>query len=206
MKLILSDLDGTIVDIRTRRNLASYTKNNKEKVNWNIFHNPKVILDNDIVRYDIVQSINKLKEDTQLQFPNEKVYVVVVSGRDSGTEAYTNKWLTDISSYLNITADETAYKNNCNFWVASKMLKDAGLNYDKIIMRPHGNYISDDILKLDWYNFDIKTGKIFGNIDYIEPVDIVAVYDDRPKVIKNTWEPLGLNIIDCNMEPQRGYF
>jgi hypothetical protein len=59
-------------------------------------------------------------------------------------------------------------------------LKEHGVQYDKLIMRPVQDYTPDDVLKRGWLNAE------FPNKD-----QVLCVFDDRDKVVK-MWRSEGL--------------
>jgi len=84
--------------------------------------------------------------------------IAILSGRGEETRAATEHWL-----------------------------KEAGVEWDKLIMRPVQNYEPDDELKLTWLNAE------FPNRD-----QILCVFDDRDKVVA-MWRREGL--LCCQVAP-----
>jgi predicted kinase len=64
-----------------------------------------------------------------------------------------------------------------------KFLKGCGLPTEWLFMRPSGDKRDDTIVKFNIYN------------KYLKNLDVVKVYDDRPRVIR-MWRELGLTVID----------
>lgn len=83
--------------------------------------------------------------------------VGIFSGRDSRTKTETEKWL-----------------------------KEYGIDYDFLWMRPENDYTPDDKLKSDWVDKMTSGG-----------YKIICVYDDRDKVVK-MWRDRGIPCFQVN--------
>ena len=59
---IICDVDGTLVDISARVSLAVAGAKKGKKMNWGIFLDPKVILENDVEQEDVTGVIKSLIE------------------------------------------------------------------------------------------------------------------------------------------------
>ena len=79
---VICDVDGTIVDISTRVDLA---KAGAKKMNWKIFLDPKVILENDVEQEDVTGVIKSLIESGHR--------VIVTSARNERHREVTEKQL-----------------------------------------------------------------------------------------------------------------
>jgi predicted kinase len=64
--------------------------------------------------------------------------------------------------------------------------EEFGFEYDKLYMRPTGDFRKDTEIKSEIYNREIL-GKY----------NVLAVFDDRPMVVK-MWKSIGLYVFDCN--------
>ncbi len=71
--------------------------------------------------------------------------------------------------------------------VTESWLKDNGISYDKLRMRPVQNYAADDKLKLDWLNEEFE-----------DKSSVLCVFDDRNKVV-DMWRSEG--ILCCQVAP-----
>jgi hypothetical protein len=67
--------------------------------------------------------------------------------------------------------------------VTEKWLKRHKIPYKMLFMRPNNDKGADNITKRRIYD------------NYLNDMDIIRVYDDRPQVVK-VWESLGLDVIN----------
>ena len=81
-KIVIFDLDGTLADITTRRNIS--TKDNG-KMDWSIFQDPKNI-DLDIPNQKVVDMLHMIDNTDNFQ-------IWIVSGRSDATQDATIDWL-----------------------------------------------------------------------------------------------------------------
>lgn len=77
-----------------------------------------------------------------------------------------------------VSARPENYRKETEDWITKHFSKS------KIIMRPANDTREDQIVKEEIYN------------KYLKNLNIIAVYDDRPRVIR-MWESKGLHVIDC---------
>ena len=82
---VICDVDGTIVDISARVDLAVAGAKKGKKMNWNIFLDPKVILENDVEQEDVTGVIKSLIESGHR--------VVITSARNEKHREVTEKQL-----------------------------------------------------------------------------------------------------------------
>jgi predicted kinase len=75
--------------------------------------------------------------------------------------------------------------------VTEEWLRYNGVYYDEIYMRKTGDNRCDTFVKKEIYEENIKNR-----------YEVLAVYDDRPKVIR-MWKEQGLFVMDCNTEDPR---
>lgn len=103
--------------------------------------------------------------NTMVALKNEGYKIIVLSGRDSVCRKDTLKWLERWYSYLdNMSHDFTNFPQI------------------ELYMRPENDMRSD---------IDVKLELFFNHID--GKYNVCAVYDDRPKVIRNVWLELGFD-------------
>jgi hypothetical protein len=86
---------------------------------------------------------------------NEGYNMVILSGRDAISKTATMSWL----------------RNN-------------GIEFDELRMRPQGTFTPDDVLKKGW-------------LDELGAENIFCVFDDRDKVVK-MWRDNGLTCFQVN--------
>ena len=85
-KIVIFDLDGTLADISKRRALASFTKNDKKKMNWKTFFAPENI-SLDEPNTPVIESFKALQSAGHT--------MVIFSGRDSISLKESTQWLND---------------------------------------------------------------------------------------------------------------
>jgi hypothetical protein len=86
---------------------------------------------------------------------NEGYHMVILSGRDAISKTATMSWL-----------------------------RNHGIDFDELRMRPQGTFTPDDVLKKGW-------------LDELGAENIFCVFDDRDKVVK-MWRDNGLTCFQVN--------
>ena len=82
---VICDVDGTLVDISARVDLAVAGAKKGKKMNWNIFLDPEVILENDVEQEDVTGVIKSLIESGHK--------VIITSARNERHREITEKQL-----------------------------------------------------------------------------------------------------------------
>ena len=82
---VICDVDGTLVDISARVDLAVAGAKKGKKMNWNIFLDPEVILENDVEQEDVTGVIKSLIESGHK--------VIITSARNERHREVTEKQL-----------------------------------------------------------------------------------------------------------------
>jgi len=154
MKAVIFDLDGTLANLEHR---LHHIKNGNRR--WDKFHEECV---NDtpimpIVELNRLLALNKLVSSTKKEewrirnYESALPQIIIVSGRSDIVREETEKWL----------------NAHC-------------VNYNRLIMRPHGDYTPDDILK----------ERILDQL-LAEGHEILFTVDDRQRVV-DMWRRRGL--------------
>lgn len=76
----------------------------------------------------------------------------------------------------------------------SHWLKSFNIPFDYLVMRKAKDFRDDTVIKKEMYDEHIK-----------DKYDVLAVFDDRPKVIR-MWKELNLFVLDCNLKDSREEF
>jgi hypothetical protein len=129
---IICDVDGTLMNVEKRASYAKKHKKDTDRImDWDIFLNPKIMLEYDTPNVDVCNVINALR----LQ-PEDQVYE---------TEILKNRIII------------TSARNERHRDVTMKQLELAGVEYDAMYLRNDGDFRPDDIVKaelLDWIMAD----------------------------------------------------
>jgi hypothetical protein len=124
----ICDVDGTLMNVEKRASYAKKHKKDSDKImDWDIFLNPKIMLEYDTPNVDVCNVINALR----LQ-PEDQIYE---------TEILKNRIII------------TSARNERHRDVTMKQLELAGVKYDSMYLRDDGDFRPDDIVKaelLDW--------------------------------------------------------
>ena len=128
----ICDVDGTLMNVEKRASYAKKHKKDSDKImDWDIFLDPKIMLEFDTPNVDVCNVINALR----LQ-PEDQVYE---------TEILKNRIII------------TSARNERHRDVTMKQLELAGVEYDAMYLRNDGDFRPDDIVKaelLDWIMAD----------------------------------------------------
>jgi predicted kinase len=126
---------------------------------------------NDDVRRHVLFTI------TSLMNANPELKVFIFSGRSDSCMAETVRWLEDKCNYYVINYSNILRYNNC-----------IG-GYDvELHMRKTGDKRRDSLVKTDMYNEFVK-----------DKYNVIAVFDDRPQVIRECWKVLNLPVFNCGL-------
>ena len=112
-KIVIFDLDGTLADITTRRNIS--TKDNG-KMDWSIFQDPKNI-DLDIPNQKVVDMLHMIDN-------TDKYQIWILSGRSDVTKDATIDWL----SKYGINYDHLIMRPQKHLYMADNDLKQMWLD------------------------------------------------------------------------------
>ena len=82
-------------------------------------------------------------------------------------------------------------EDSCRIETGTWLYEKAMVDYDALFMRETGDVRDDTIVKEKLFNKYIK-----------DNYQVLAVFDDRPKVIRK-WKELGLFVLDCNRDDNR---
>jgi len=134
------DLDGTLCDVRHRRQYVA-----SKPRNWDAWNAGLV---NDTPHLAVQKVFQALHCDYTIR-------LIIVSGRSDDYKEQTIKWLTDHEIF-----------------------------YDEIYMRKYKDHRDDSVVK----------GEIADEI--LKTYNILGVFDDRQRVIKNTWLSRGIWVFD----------
>lgn len=112
---------------------------------------------------------------TSLMNANPELKVFIFSGRSDSCMAETVRWFND----------------KCGFYVKN-WLTEYQDNYDDYFvdlhMRKTGDKRRDSLVKTDMYNEFVK-----------DKYNVIAVFDDRPQVIRECWKVLNLPVFNCGL-------
>ena len=112
---------------------------------------------------------------TSLMNANPELRVFIFSGRSDSCMAETVRWFND----------------KCSFYVKN-WLTEYQDNYDDYFvdlhMRKTGDKRRDSLVKTDMYNEFVK-----------DKYNVIAVFDDRPQVIRECWKVLNLPVFNCGL-------
>jgi predicted kinase len=114
---------------------------------------------------------------TSLMNANPELKVFIFSGRSDSCMAETVRWFEDKCNYYVINYSNILRHNNCIS------------NYDvELHMRKTGDKRRDSLVKTDMYNEFVK-----------DKYNVIAVFDDRPQVIRECWKVLNLPVFNCGL-------
>lgn len=220
-KVIICDIDGTIVDCRARLAVSKYVNNKGiTKINYKKFHDPTIIWSHDTWRFEVIDAIiTDAKEQRRL---GNNIGIWFLSGRDSGTNItvdnnmwkhFAEKEKYDILTDL-LASNQGYWREVINLYMfkyfvsvqtplIDKDLFNLGIGY---ALKDHGDCTKDYIYKENFFNtFMNNDVTILGdyqthlNTHVFSRADVHKVYDDRPTVV-DMWRRLGLDVVDCYSE------
>jgi predicted kinase len=127
---------------------------------------------NDDVRRHVLFTI------TSLMNANPELKVFIFSGRSDSCMAETVRWFND---KCNFYVDNVKECLNTTDYLFAEYFVD-------LYMRKTGDKRRDSLVKTDMYNQCVK-----------DKYNVIAVFDDRPQVIRECWKVLNLPVFNCGL-------
>ena len=115
---------------------------------------------------------------TSLMNANPELEVFVFSGRSDSCMAETVRWFND---KCNFYVDNVKECLNTTDYLFAEYFVD-------LHMRKTGDKRRDSLVKTDMYNEFVK-----------DKYNVIAVFDDRPQVIRECWKVLNLPVFNCGL-------